>query len=39
MKMKKKAEKKIVSESLHQALLMIFVGAVLLFLAFKTVFG
>ncbi len=36
---KEPKEKKIISEALHQALLLGFVGAVLLFLAFKTVFG
>ena len=37
--MKKKAEKKIINEKLHQALLMLFAGAILAFLTYKTVFG
>ncbi len=37
--MRKKVEKKIISEALHKTLLMLFVAAVLLFLALKTVFG
>lgn len=34
-----KKEKKVISESLHQFLLLAFVGAVLLFLVYKTVLG
>lgn len=34
-----KKEKKVIGESLHQALLLIFVAVVLLFLTYKTVLG